>query len=103
MQLKLLKAWAVSIIKNFLIVLKNLKQMQFLTTSERAIQKTGEATGYLIGNKIADKISSISKSTKEFHSKELHWKTNENEIKISKEKYISLEKRQQIIDELRLV
>ena len=37
------------------------------TTSKRAIQKTAEATGDLIGNKIADKITSISKkkSTKE--------------------------------------
>ena len=29
--------------------------------SKRAIQKTAEATGDLIGNKIADKITSISK------------------------------------------
>ena len=37
------------------------------TTSKRAIQKAAEATGYLIGNKIADKITSVSKkkSTKE--------------------------------------
>ena len=35
--------------------------------SQRAIQKTAEATGYLIGNEIADKITSISKkSTKNF-------------------------------------
>ena len=31
------------------------------TVSKRAIQKTAEATGDLIGNKIADKIMSISK------------------------------------------
>ena len=31
------------------------------TASKRAIQKTAEATGALIGNKIADKITSISK------------------------------------------
>ena len=31
------------------------------TTSKRAIQKTAEATDDLIGNKIADKIISISK------------------------------------------
>ena len=34
------------------------------TTSKRAIQKTVEATGNLIGNKIADKITSVSKKTK---------------------------------------
>ena len=76
------------------------------TASKRAIQKTAKATGDLIGNKIADKIRSISKSLKEFHSlkasKEFHSKTDENEIEIPKERYISLEKRQEVIDELRL-
>ena len=33
------------------------------TTSKRAIQKTAEGTGDLIGNKIADKITSVSKKT----------------------------------------
>ena len=31
------------------------------TASKRAIQKTAEAIGYLIGNKIAAKITSVSK------------------------------------------
>ena len=31
------------------------------TGSERVVQKTAEATGHLIGNKIADKITSIGK------------------------------------------
>ena len=31
------------------------------TVSKRAIQKTAEATGDLMGNKIADKITSVSK------------------------------------------
>ena len=35
--------------------------------------------------------------------KEFHLKTDENEIKIPKERYISPEKIQQIIDELRLI
>ena len=34
------------------------------TTSKRIVQKTAEATGDLIGNKIADKITSIGKSKK---------------------------------------
>ena len=39
------------------------------TDSKRAIQKTAEATGDVIGNKIADKITSVSKkSTKELHN-----------------------------------
>ena len=41
-------------VKNILIMLKNLP-------SKRAIQKTAEATGDLIGSKIADRIASISK------------------------------------------
>ena len=52
----------------------------------------------MIGNKIANKITNISKSSNKLHSK-----TVENEIEIAKEKYISLEKKLQIIDELRLV
>ena len=39
------------------------------TDSKRVIQKTAEATGDVIGNKIADKITSVSKkSTKELHN-----------------------------------
>ena len=71
--------------------------------SKRAIPKTAEVAGDLIGYKIVNKITSISKSPKELHSKELHSKTDENEIEISKERYISPEKRQQIIDEIKLV
>ena len=68
------------------------------TASKRAMQKTSEATGDLVGNKIKDKITSVSKkSSKELHSQ------NEDQIKLPKERYISPEKRQQIFDELRLV
>ena len=72
------------------------------TTSKRAIQKTAEATGDLIGNKIADKITSVSKqkSTKELSNDEA-----EEDVVIAtpKKRYIYQEKRQKIIDELRLV
>ena len=68
------------------------------TASKRAIQKTSETTGDLIGNKVADKITSVSKkSPKKLHSQ------NENEIEIPKERYISPEKRQKNIDEIRLL
>ena len=78
------------------------------TTSKRAIQKTAEATGDLIGNKIADKITSVSKkkSATELHSKELYNndKTEEDvEIATPKKRYISPEKRKQIVEELRIV
>ena len=51
------------------------------TASKRATQKTAEATGDLIGNKIAEDV----------------------ELTIYKKRYISPEERKQIIDELRLV
>ena len=72
------------------------------TASKRAIHKTAEATGDLIVNKFADKITSVSKkkSTKELPNNE----TEENtEITAHKKRYVSPEERQQIIDELRLI
>ena len=54
------------------------------TASKRVVQKTAEATGDLIGNKIVDKITSIGKP------------------KETEETYIPPEKRQQIIDDLKL-
>ena len=81
---------------------KKCKTDAIKTASKRAIQKTAEATGVLTGNKIADKITSVSKkSGTELHSKKLH---NNDEIKehveiaTSKKKYISPKERQQIID-----
>ena len=50
----------------------------------KVVQKTAEATGDLIGNKIADKITLIDKP------------------KETEEIYIPPEKRQQIIDDLKL-
>ena len=69
--------------------------------SKRAIQKTAEATGDLIGNKIADKITITSEeSTKELPN-------NEAEVDLEratpKKRHISLEERQPIIEELSLV
>ena len=61
------------------------------TASKRVVQKTAEAIGDLIGNKIADKITSIGKS-----------KEKEKPKKNPEEIYIPPEKRQQIIDGLKL-
>ena len=44
-----------------LIMLKNLQQMQIIFFSKRVIQKIPEATGDLIGNKIANRITKFSK------------------------------------------
>ena len=70
------------------------------TASKRAIQKTPEATGDLIGNKIVDKITSVSKK-KEFPNND---ETEEDvEITTHKKRYISPEERQHIIEELKLL
>ena len=55
--------------------------------SKRVVQKTAEATGDLIGNKLADKITSIGKPKEKEKIEEI---------------YIPPEKIQQIIDDLRL-
>ena len=64
---------------------------------KKIVHKTAEATGDLIGNKIADKITSASKKSQneEIQSDEVN-----NEI--PKERYISPKERQKIIDELKL-
>ena len=69
------------------------------TVSKRAIQKTAEATGHLVGNKIADKITSVSKKS----TKKLPTIDEGVELTTHKKRYISPEERQQIIDELRLI
>ena len=70
--------------------------------SKRAIQKAAEATGDMIGNKSADKISSVSKkSTKKLHNNEE--REEDVERAAPKKRYISPEGRKQIIEELRLV
>ena len=67
------------------------------TASKRAIEKRPEATGDLIVNKTADKITNASKKSNNELSKE------DVEITTHKKRCISPEERQQIIDELRLV
>ena len=58
--------------------------------SKRVVQKTAEGTGDVIGNKIADKITLIGKPKEKEKRKEIE------------EIYLLPEKRQQIIDGLRL-
>ena len=61
------------------------------TTSKRAIQKTTEATGDLVGNKIADKITSISKKpAKEQHN---NHKTEEDAEITTHKKVIRISRR----------
>ena len=60
------------------------------TASKRVVQKTAETTGDLIGNKIADKITSIGKPKEKEETKDIE------------EIYIPPENRPKIIDDLRL-
>ena len=71
------------------------------TASKRVIQKTVEATGDLIGNKIADKITSVSKKPSNSNNNDddddgVELTTDKKKIYISKRKTV-------IINELRLV
>ena len=59
--------------------------------------KTAEVTGDLVGNKIADKITRVSKKKSNNNNKD------DVELTTHKKRYFSPEKRQAIIDELRLV
>ena len=60
---------------------------------KKIVQRSAEATGDLIGNKIADKITSLGKSKN---------KEKENETNEEEEVIIPPEKRRQIINDLRL-
>ena len=63
------------------------------TASKRTIHKTAEATEDLVGNKIADTITSISrKPANKLQNDELQSNKANNEI--PKERYISPQKRQ---------
>ena len=64
---------------------------------KKIVHKSAEATGDLIGNKIADKITSASKKP---HNEEIQ--SHEVNNKIPKERYVSPKERQKIIDELKL-
>ena len=57
-------------VKNFLIAQKKSITDAIRSTSKRANQKTAEATGDLIGNKAADKITSVSKRPKKLQNNE---------------------------------
>ena len=68
------------------------------TASKIVIQKSAEATGELIGNKIADKTTSMSKKSSNNNNND-----EDVELTIHKKIYISPEERQHSINELRLV
>ena len=91
---------------NLLLIQKTLKKLMDGATktskyfakiaSKKVIHKTAEATGDLVGNKIADKTTSIGKP----RSKKEKDETNIMEETV--EIYIPPEKRKQIIKDLKL-
>ena len=58
----------------------------------RVIQKTAEATSDLTPNKIANKITKVSRSSPQNNSETI---TNEHDKEIPKERYISSDKKTQ--------
>ena len=70
------------------------------TTLERVIQKTAEATGDLIASKTAAIITKVTKTLQQNNSETI---TNEPNKEIRKERYITPEKRQKVIDDPGLI
>ena len=86
----LLKKLVINMVKKIMNTATKTRIDVAKSASKRVVQKTAEATGDLIGNKIADKITSIGISK------------NDDKTKKVGEIYILPEKRQQIIDDLKL-
>ena len=70
--------------------------MYLKVLQKEQFKKTAEATGDLIGNKIADKITRVSKTLPQNNS-------GTNEEQILRERYLSPEQRQEIVDHVRLI
>ena len=66
---------------------------------KRVIQKSLEATGDLIGNKTADKITKVSKYSQQHNSEKAR---SDHYIEIPTERYVSPEETEKNIDKLRL-
>ena len=71
--------------------------------SKRAVQKAAEATGDLVGNKTADKITSVSKKKSNNNNNNNNNNNDDVELATQKKRYVSPEEGQQIINELGLV
>ena len=64
------------------------------------IPKAAEVTDNLIGDKIFDKITKVSKTSQQNNPETTK---NEDDEEIPKERYISPEERQKIIDDIRII
>ena len=76
----------------------------FTTASKRAIKKkktkTVDETGDLIGNRNDNKVIGVSKTSQQNNPELI---TKERNQEIFKGRYISPEKRQKVIDDMRLI
>ena len=68
-----------------------------------SIESRDEATGDLIGNKIADKTTNVSRKSDNNNNNNNINNDDDEELTTHKKRYISSEERQQVINELRLV
>ena len=84
-------------------MLNSLLQMHLKLLQKRAIQKPAESTGDLIGNKIANGITKASKTLPQNSSVTNKQENIGLDREIHRERYISPEQRQKIIDNLRLI
>ena len=67
---------------------------------ERLIKKKAQINVDLTNNKIADRITKVSKNSQQNN---LETFLNDNDKEIPKERYIFLEQRQKLIDDLSLI
>ena len=81
----------VNIAWNFLVLLKKFATDALETSPKRVIQKTTEATTDSIGNKIANRITKVSKNLQQSNSETV---TSENDKEIPKEKDIYVQKKE---------
>ena len=85
-----------------MVTLKNLQyiHLKLLQKKKRKIQKTVEATGDLNSNETDNRITEVSRSSTQNNLEKL---ADEHDKEIPKERYISPEERQKIINDLRLL
>ena len=65
------KYLVINMVKDLMVTATKTGMDPVKTTSKRVVQKTAEATGDLIGNKIADKTTSLGKPNEKEKTKEI--------------------------------
>ena len=104
LQINMVKKMGKEFLKNLWIqqrvrLLKIQEKKLLVLQEKKVINKTAEATGDLIGNKIADKTTNIGNANAKSNNDK---KLKEHSGEELEETYISPEKRAEIIEKLRL-